>query len=473
MPSLSSLSLEDIHALSSLYGEPEWMGRMREQNFAKYKSLPSEISPLYSKYSDVNRLYPDRIELPVSSNSSESSDFLADRMNELDKDVGLIRVGSTIIKLNRGEMGSKGDAIIIEDLAKAVKSHEGKIKDVLLKHTGGHDEDKFLALESSAFSSGIFIYVPKNLVVENPIRLVCALSQDNSSSISRNLFIADEGSKCTIVQELYSPSTTGSSSVQQGIFELTECHVGNGSNLEMITLEALDSNNISFLNKKAWVERDAKMSWYHGLFGGQTSRSKVDSNMSGTGSSAEDVEIIFGNTTQSFDITSNLNHIGSHSRGRVLVKSVMRDKSKSLFKGMIKIGKDAKASESYLAGHAILLDKDAKSDAIPGLEIETNEVKATHSASVAQLDEAQIFYLMCRGLDRDSAKREIVSGFLEPLSRRMGPTIRAWINYLLENKWSGKPLILKADDALEQMLEVERSRYRESQDLFEKHYKYR
>jgi FeS assembly protein SufD len=446
---------------------------MREQNFAKYKSLPSEISPLYSKYSDVNRLYPDRIELPVSSNSSESSDFLADRLNELDKDVGLVRVGSTIIKLNRGEMGSEGDAIIIEDLARAVKSHEGKIKDLLLNHTGGHDEDKFLALESSAFSSGIFIYVPKNLVVENPIRLVCALSQDNSSSISRNLFIADEGSKCTIVQELYSPSTTESSSIQQGIFELTECHVGDGSNLEMITLEALDSNNISFLNKKAWVERDAKMSWYHGLFGGQTSRSKVDSNMSGTGSSAEDVEIIFGNTTQSFDITSNLNHIGSHSRGRVLVKSVMRDKSKSLFKGMIKIGKDAKASESYLAGHAILLDKDAKSDAIPGLEIETNEVKATHSASVAQLDEAQIFYLMCRGLDRDSAKREIVSGFLEPLSRRMGPTIRAWINYLLENKWSGKPLILKADEALEQMLEVEKSRYRESQDLFEKHYKYR
>lgn len=467
------MSLDDIRSLSSLYDEPEWMYHMRAQNFTRYQSLPSEISPLYSKYSDVNRLYPDRIELPIASNASEVSDFLADRVNDLGKDVGLIRVGSTIIKLNRSEMGSGGEAVIIEDLAKAVKSHEGKIKDALLKRTGGHDEDKFLALEASAFSSGIFVYVPKKVVLDNPIRLVCALSQDNSSSISRNLFIADEGSKCTIVQELYSPSTTGSSSVQQGIFELTECHVGNGSNLEMITLEALDSNNISFLNKKAWVERDAKMSWYHGLFGAQTSRSKVDSNMKGTGSSAEDVEIIFGNATQSFDITSNLNHIGSHSRGRVLVKSVMRDKSKSLFKGMIKIGKDAKASESYLAGHAILLDKDAKSDAIPGLEIETNEVRATHSASVAQLDEAQIYYLMCRGLDRDSAKREIVSGFLEPLSRRMGPTIRAWINYLLENKWSGKPLILKAGDALEQMLEVERSRYRESQDLFEKHYKYR
>lgn len=473
MPSLSSLSSEDIHALSSLYNEPEWMSNMREQNFAKYQSLPSEISPLYSKYSDVNRLYPDRVDLSTASNSLDSTDFLADRENELDKDVGLIRVGSTIIKLNRSELGSNGDAVIIEDLSNAVKSHEGKIRDFLLKNIGGRDEDKFSALESSAFRSGIFIYVPKNLVVENPIRLVCALGQDNASSISRNLFVADEGSKCTIVQELYSQGNNDSSSVQRGVFELTECHVGNGSNLEMITLEALDSNDVSFLNKKAWVERDAKMSWYHGLFGGQTCRCKVDSNMVGIGSSAEDVEIIFGNTSQSFDVTSNLHHIGGHSRGRVLVKSVMRDKSKSLFKGMIKIGKDAKASESYLAGHAILLDKDAKSDAIPGLEIETNEVKATHSASVAQLDEAQIYYLMCRGLERDSAKREIVSGFLEPLTRRMGPTIRAWINYLLENKWSGKPLILKAGDALEQMLEVERSRYRESQDLFEKHYKYR
>jgi FeS assembly protein SufD len=465
------LSIDDIHAISLTYNEPEWMLRMREQNFEKYQSLPHEISPLYSKYSDVNRLYPDRIDLPTEPDLSEPSDFLGDRINELDKDFGLLRVGSTIIKLNT--VGSKGESVVIEDLAKALKSHEGKIRDALVKHVGLQDDDKFLALESSAFRSGIFIYVPENLIVENPIRLVCALSQNNTSSISRNLFIAGEGSKCTIVQELYAPSTNGFSNVQQGSFELTECHVGSGSNLEMITLQALDSNIISFLNKKAWVEKDGKMSWYHGLFGGQTSRCKVDSIMTGTGSSAEDVEIIFGNTNQSFDITSNLDHIGRHSRGRVLVKSVLRDKSKSLFKGMIKIRNDAKASESYLAGHAILLDKEAKSDAIPGLEIETNEVKATHSASVAQLDEAQIFYLMCRGLDRNSARREIVSGFLEPLSRRMGPTIRAWINYLLENKWSGKPLILKSDDVLEQLLEVERSRYKESQDLFEKHYKYR
>jgi SUF system FeS cluster assembly, SufBD len=89
------------------------------------------------------------------------------------------------------------------------------------------------------------------------------------------------------------------------------------------------------------------------------------------------------------------------------------------------------------------------------------------------LDENEIFYLMSRGLSREGAKREIVNGFLEPLSRKMGPTIRAWVTYLIENKWLGKSLVLKSDEAMEQILEVERSRYRETEDIFEKHYKYR
>jgi Fe-S cluster assembly scaffold protein SufB len=235
----------------------------------------------------------------------------------------------------------------------------------------------------------------------------------------------------------------------------------------------MDYDAVSFSNRKAYVERDGKMSWSLALFGSQLSRYKVDSIMQGQGALAEDVEIIFGVGNQSFDITSNLIHVAPNTRGKVLVKSVMKDTSQSLFKGMIKIHTNAKATESYLAGHAILLDKGAKSDAIPGLEIESNEVKATHSASVAQIDEKQIFYLMSRGLSEESAKREIVGGFLEPTSRKMGPTIRAWINDLIENKWLGKPLKLKIDEAMEQILEIEKSRYRETEDIFEKHYKYR
>ena len=444
---------------------------MRREAFSKYTSLPAEVSPLYSKYSDVNRLRPESIQLSDQTTRFQPYEELYDRLKEPEQGVSVVRIGSSINHLAIPEKITQMGVIIL-DLQEAVIKHEDLIRNQLTKNQINYSEDKFLALEASAFQSGLFIYIPKNVVIEDPVRIINSLPDDRSSAISRFIFLADIGSKATIVEEIYAPHTE-SNRVQQAYFELIESHVGSNAHLEMVTLQAMSRNTINFSNRKAFVERDGKMSWYLGMFGADLSRYKVDSVMKGPGASAEDVEIIFGIGNQSFDVTSNLIHYGMNSRGRVLVKSVMKDTSKSLFKGMIRIGKDAKASEAYLAGHAILLDKGAKSDAIPGLEIETNEVKATHSASVAQLDESQIFYLMSRGLNKEGAKREIVSGFLEPLSRKMGPTIRAWINYLIENKWSGRSLILKTDEAMEQILEVEKSRYRETQDIFEKHYKYR
>ncbi|HEY9491516.1 MAG TPA: SufD family Fe-S cluster assembly protein [Nitrososphaeraceae archaeon] len=469
---LSSIDSNHIKSLINENNEPIWLSEMRENAFSKYTELPSEVSPLYKKYSGVNSLKPEHIYLPDQIIKSEPYEELKDRLEELEQGISILQIGSSINRMFIPDKILK-QGVIISDLNEAVIKYEDLIKKQLTINQLNYSEDKFLALEVSAFHSGLFVYIPKNVIIEDPIRIINSLPDDGTSSITRNIIVGDVGSKATLVQEIYAPLKANRKDVQQTYFELMECHVGPNAHIEMVTLQAMGGDTANFSNKKSFIERDGKMSWYLGMFGAQLSRYKVDSIMKGSGSSAEDVEIIFGIGNQSFDVTSNLIHHGQNSRGRVLVKSVMKDTSKSLFKGMIKIGKEAKATESYLAGHAILLDKGAKSDAIPGLEIETNEVKATHSASVAQIDEGQIFYLMCRGLSREAAKREIVNGFLEPLSRKMGPTIRAWVNYLIENKWSGKPLMLKTDEAMEQILEVEKSRYRETQDIFEKHYKYR
>ena len=139
---------------------------------------------------------------------------------------------------------------------------------------------------------------------------------------------------------------------------------------------------------------------------------------------------------------------------------------------MIKINENAAHSNSFLSGRSILLDKDAKSDAIPGLEILTNDVKATHSASVAQMDEQQLFYLGTRCLSKPEAERIIVEGFLEPMSRSMSYQVRAWIAYLIESKWEGKELSINNDEQLKALVEVEETRYNENAEI-EQHYKYR
>jgi FeS assembly protein SufD len=466
---LSSISNGYIDSLAA--GEPGWLAAMRRKALSQYESLPAEVSPLYSKYSDVNKIRPQNVHFAQTRQAALGKD-LADRLKELEQETGVLQVGQDIHRIFvRDDVAKQG--VIVSDIKEALSKHGDLIKSRMEANQLNYLEDKFLALEASAFQSGIFVYIPKNVVLEDPIRIITSLADDGTSIISRNVIVADTGSKATVVQELYAPGTPGMQDVQQGYFELVEANVSPNAHLEMVTLQAMGADTVNVSNRKAFVERDGKMSWYIGMFGSLLSRYKTDSTMKGPGASAEDVEIIFGVGNQSFDVMSNLIHHGQHSSGRVLVKSVLKDTSKSLFKGMIKIGKEGKGTESYLAGHAILLDKGAKSDSIPGLEIETNEVKATHSASVAQIDENQIYYLMTRGLSREGAKREIVSGFLEPLSRKMGPTIRAWVNYLIENKWQGRQLMLRIDEAMEQILEVEKSRYRETQDLFEKHYKYR
>jgi FeS assembly protein SufD len=468
---LANINASNISEVSAK--DPAWLAEDRKKAIAKYLSLPNEVSPLYSKYSDANKIKPQGVHLNFVQGSGKHaiSNDLAKRLEELEKETGILQVGAEINKIIIKDSVAK-QGVIVTGIKEAIAKHSDLVKAHMEANPLDHSEDRFLALEAAAFQSGVFVYVPRNVVLDDPIRIITSLADDGTSLVSRNVFVAEQGAKATIVQELYAPGT-GNAETQQGYFELIETSVKPNAHLEAVTLQAMGADTVCVSNRKAFVERDAKMSWYVGLFGTMLSRFKTDSVMKGQGATAEDVEIVFGVGNQSFDIMSNLIHDGQFSRGKVQVKSVMKDTSKSLFKGMIKIGKDGKGTESYLSGHAILLDKGAKSDSIPGLEILTNEVRATHSASVAQIDENQIFYLTTRGLSREGAKREIVSGFLEPLSRKMGPTIRAWINYLIENKWQGNPLMLRADEAMEQILEVEKSRYRETQDIFEKHYKYR
>ncbi|MBT5279339.1 MAG: Fe-S cluster assembly protein SufD, partial [Nitrosopumilus sp.] len=329
-------------------------------------------------------------------------------------------------------------------------------------------DDKFTALNNAAFNSGIFIHIPRNFVLDKPIHFLTCLSEDGHSTISRNIIFADESSKSTLIQELYSPNIQ----TQQAYLELMNTSVAANAQLDITTLQMMDQHAVTFSTKRTDLGQDAKVNWYSGLFGSMLSRYKIEYFLNGTGASSNDSEVIFGNNEQTFDIQTNVNHESPSTEGRVVEKSILRNKSKSLFKGMIRIKENASKSNSFLSGRSILLDKDAKSDAIPGLEIFTNDVKATHSASVAQIDEEQIFYLKTRCLSHEEAERTIVEGFLEPLSRKMSFQVRAWIAYLIESKWDDRELSINTDEELAKFVEIEETRYDENSEI-EQHYKYR
>jgi Fe-S cluster assembly protein SufB len=461
---LSSIQNSLVEEISSSKNEPEWLKEYRRNSLNIYNALPAEVSPLYGKYTDAKRMDPTKVSLSTTSNS-KLPDFLSKRVEEVKKENGMVQVGTNVTSINLSdELKSKG--VIVSSIDDALKEHQELIEKTI--KSSNSNEDKYTALNNAAFNSGLFVYIPKNQIIDEPIHLFSCLSDDGLSTISRNIIIIEDNAKANIVQELYSPQN----GQQQAYLELLNTSIGANSSLDVTSLQMMNQSSINFSTRSSHLAQDSKINWYLGLFGAMLSRYRIDYNLNGTGAVATDSEVVFGNNEQSFDLNTIVNHNEQSTEGRVVEKSILKNKSKSLFKGMIKINENAAHSNSFLSGRSILLDKDAKSDAIPGLEILTNDVKATHSASVAQMDEEQLFYLGTRCLSKPEAERIIVEGFLEPMSRSMSYQVRAWIAYLIESKWEGKDLSINNDEQLKALVEVEETRYNENAEI-EQHYKYR
>jgi Fe-S cluster assembly protein SufB len=461
---LSRINTAHIDEISSSRNEPEWLKDYRKTSLSIYDSLPIETSPLYNKYTDAKKMDPEKVSLSTTTTETVPA-FLQKRLGELENEICIIQIGINIHRINLpDELKSQG--VVISSISDAIQNNSELVKKAL--EASNSKDDKFTALNNAAFNSGIFIHIPRNFILDKPIHFLTCLSEDGHSTISRNVIFADESSKATIVQELYSPNIQ----TQQAYLELMNTNVAANAQLDVTTLQMMDQHAVTFSTRRTDLGQDAKVNWYSGLFGSMLSRYKIEYFLNGPGASSNDSEVIFGNNEQSFDIQTNVTHDSPSTEGRVVEKSILRNKSKSLFKGMIRINENATKSNSFLSGRSILLDKDAKSDAIPGLEIFTNDVKATHSASVAQLDEEQIFYLKTRCLSHEEAERTIVEGFLEPLSRKMSFQVRAWIAYLIESKWDNRDLTINTDEELAKFVEIEETRYDENSEV-EQHYKYR
>ncbi len=461
---LSKINSSHIEEISSSRNEPGWLKEYRKNSLSIYDTLPIETSPLYNKYTDAKKMDLEQVSFAVKTIDSVPV-FLQKRLGELENQTCVIQIGTNIYKINiADDIKSKG--VVITSISDAIQNNQDLVKKAL--EASNSNEDKFTALNNAAFNSGIFIHIPKNVILDSPIHLVSCLSEDGISTISRNVIFADESSKATIVQEIYSPKAQK----QQAYLELLNTTAAANAQLDITTLQMMDQSSVNFSTRRTTLAQDAKVNWYSGLFGSLLSRYKIEYFLNGSGASANDSEVIFGNNEQDFDIQTNVNHQSPSTEARVIEKSILRNKAKSLFKGMIRIKENAAKSSSFLSGRSILLDKDAKSDAIPGLEIFTNDVKATHSASVAQIDEEQIFYLQTRCLSKEEAERTIVEGFLEPLSRKMSYQVRAWIAYLIESKWEEKELTINTDEELAKFVEIEETRYNEDSEI-EQHYKYR
>jgi Fe-S cluster assembly protein SufB/Fe-S cluster assembly protein SufD len=459
-----------VRQISSSHHEPQWLQDFRIKSLNLFHKLPAELSDLYTKYVDLAGIELQSISLHLPEPSPEHTDNTTNQLKS-DKALTLYQIESKTIIPKIPEALKKA-GVEFTDIKTAIAHDPELFRRYFLEKAILPEDDKFAALNNALFTTGFFLHVPKGIEVTLPFRHVTVFDSEGSGLFAQNLVVADPRSKFTILEELYSTRLTGQTrrSTYSG---LSEVHLREGADVTYAGINNLASNVNIFINKKSVGARDSRIVWSSGLLGGALTRSRVESVMNEEGASSENVEVVFGAGNQRFDAVSNITHIGPNTTGHAISNGVVKDKARLLFKGMIRITKTAKNSRAYLAEHGMILGKEARADALPGLEIETNEVKATHSASVAQINDEQIFYLMSRGMSEDEAKKLIIVGFFEPVVDRIPVhEVAKRIRRIVDLKWSGIydfAASLKTpafdDDYYEEG--------HQTKDIFEGHYKYR
>lgn len=216
--------------------------------------------------------------------------------------------------------------------------------------------------------------------------------------------VIEQDTDATIIDELYSKDRIDSDSV-------LEVEISEGSKLSYISLQSLSNDSNNLIKRKIILKKGSELNFTCCTLGAKTHNSVTDIYLD-EGADANYSEAFFSDKNQNFNISANLYHRGKHTRGKVVVKGILKGSSRSIFKGIIRIEKGAEQADSFLAEHTILLDKDARSDSIPSLEIKANEVRCTHSSSMSRIDIDHIFYLMSRGISKEEATRCIALGFL-------------------------------------------------------------
>lgn len=267
-------------------------------------------------------------------------------------------------------------------------------------------KDKLLLLHEAMFSIGAFVRIPANETATVSTQLTQGLG-------NHTIIILEPNSSLNFVEE-YVPGGTGELSTS-----VTEIYAGTDSIVNFFSFQNLFKNVYDFSYKFASLGRNARINWIFGCFGGRLSRIKTETLFNGEGSSSEWIGAFLGDGKRHIDLTTNVYHNVPNTSNNILARGVMKDNSSSVHHGLIRIEKPAFKTASFLESHSLLLSEGASSNPIPSLIIENNDVRATHAASVGQIDEDKMFYLTSRGISREDAERLIVEGFFDPVLRKI------------------------------------------------------
>lgn len=421
----------DVEALSASLGEPDWVLERRLEAWGWFEKMeiPGEKEEPW-RYTNLARMkfkLDDFSPIPNMSTehagAKQNAQLSPDPSGEGHQSGAGVTVAPVDLELDSG-------GVIITDIHTAIAEHPELVRPHLFAqyNTSSHI---FSALHGAFFAGGLFIYVPKGKTLALPVGYDCRIDQAGAAVFPHTLIVNEENSEVCYLERFFSSGLDG-----QGLsVSAVEVSGGQASRGFVASVQDYSKGVWHFQNHSYRTARDANFKSLVLTLGGTFSRSEATATIQGEGNSVDMMGIYVAGEGQHFDFRTMQDHAAAHSTSDLLYKGALKGNARTVYSGQIHVRPEGRETDAYQTNRNLVLSDHAMANSKPELEIENNDVRCSHAASVGQMDENEVFYLQSRGIDRVAAERLIVKGFLEEVLGKVGrKDIQGMVEQLLKEK---------------------------------------
>ena len=435
------LSEEVVRDISAKKNEPGWMLDLRLKGLKLFRR-----KPMPDWGSDLSGIDFENIKYFVRSTEKQAAswdDLPADIKNTYDKlgipeaekqrliaGVAAQYESEVVYHKIREDLEEKG--VIFLDTDTGLREHPDLFGEYFASVIPVGD-NKFAALNTSVWSGGSFIYVPKGVHVEIPLQAYFRINTENMGQFERTLIIVDEGASVHYVEGCTAP-VYSSDSLHSAVVEII---VKAGAHCRYTTIQNWSNNVYNLVTKRAVVQAGASMEWIDGNIGSKVTMKYPSVYLMGEHARGETLSVAFAGTGQHQDAGAKMVHCAPNTSSQIISKSVARSGGRTSYRGLVQVQEGASHSKSTVKCDALLVDTVSRSDTYPYVDVREDDVEMGHEASVSKISEDQLFYLMSRGMTEDEAAATIVRGFVEPIARELPMEYALELNRLIELQMEG------------------------------------
>ena len=397
------LTRERVSEYGQALGEPEWMTERRLEAFRVFRDTPApnRHDELWRRV-DLSRFKLDQILASVDPSTNEVK-------TELTAPVSA--------------QALKSQGVVFADFATAVREHHDLLNTWLMAEAVKITDSYFAALHAIFMRGGVVLYVPAGVKIEEPFRATHRMTADQRTGFNHTLVVLEEGAQATLIEDYASePPLNGAAdkaeaqALYNGAVELV---LRKGAQLDYVNIQDWGRNVYNFTTERAKLSEDATLHWVIGGVGSKFTKSLLESDMEGERSTALMSGVYFADNKQQLHYDTQQNHVSPASKSDLLYKAALRDQARTVWRGNIRVFPGAQKTDAYQANRNLQLSHTSRADSIPGLEIEADDVRCTHGATVGQIEAEPMFYLESRGVPEAEARRLIVEGFFAPVIERI------------------------------------------------------